>query len=78
MGRTCSTNGANRDAYKVFVVKLQVKRPLGRHRLERSCQSLSYSSISQPEGLSPCSQEPSTGPHPEPDQSSPYHPILSL
>jgi hypothetical protein len=24
-----------------------------------------------------CSQEPSTGPYPEPDQSSPYHPILS-
>jgi hypothetical protein len=26
----------------------------------------------------PCSQEPSTGPHPEPDQSSPYHPTLSI
>jgi hypothetical protein len=26
----------------------------------------------------PCSQEPSTGSYPEPDQSSPYHPILSL
>jgi hypothetical protein len=25
-----------------------------------------------------CSQEPSTGPYPEPDQSSPYHPIPSL
>jgi hypothetical protein len=23
-----------------------------------------------------CSQEPSTGPYPDPDQSSPYHPIL--
>jgi hypothetical protein len=30
------------------------------------------------EGSSPCSQEPSTGPYPEPDQSSPYHPILPL
>jgi hypothetical protein len=29
-------------------------------------------------GLLPCSQEPSTGPHSELDQSSPYHSILSL
>jgi hypothetical protein len=26
----------------------------------------------------PCSQEPFTGPYPEPDQSSPYHFILYL
>jgi hypothetical protein len=32
----------------------------------------------EPEGSLPCSEEPSTGPCPEPDQSSPYHPILSL
>jgi hypothetical protein len=31
-----------------------------------------------PQDSLPCSQEPSTGPYPEPDQSSPYHPILSL
>jgi hypothetical protein len=30
------------------------------------------------EGSLPCSQQPSTGPYPEPDQFSPYHPILSL
>jgi hypothetical protein len=32
----------------------------------------------EPEGSSPCSQEPSTGPYPEPVRSSPYHLILSL
>jgi hypothetical protein len=31
----------------------------------------------EPEGSLPCSQEPSTGLYPEPDQSSPYHTILS-
>jgi hypothetical protein len=32
----------------------------------------------EPEGLLPCSQEHYTDPFPKPDQSSPYHPILSL
>jgi hypothetical protein len=44
-----------------------------------SCQFCSHSGTSQhfkePEGSSPCSQEPSTGPYPEPDRSTPYHPI---
>jgi hypothetical protein len=31
-----------------------------------------------PKGPLPCSQEPSTGSNPEPDQSGPYHPIPSL
>jgi hypothetical protein len=31
----------------------------------------------EPEGSLPCSQGPSTGPYPEPDQSSPCHPTLS-
>jgi hypothetical protein len=48
----------------------------------RSCQLCSHSRTSQhlmePEGALPCSQEPSTGPYLEPDQCSPYHPILSL
>jgi hypothetical protein len=30
------------------------------------------------EGLLQRSQEPSTGPYPGPDQSSPYHPILAV
>jgi hypothetical protein len=32
----------------------------------------------EPVGSLPCSQEPSTGPYLEPNQSSPYHPILSF
>jgi hypothetical protein len=32
----------------------------------------------EPEGSLPCSQEPSTGACPEPDESSPYHSILYL
>jgi hypothetical protein len=48
----------------------------------RSRQLRSYSRTSQhftePEGSLPCSQEPSTGPYPKPDQSSLYHPNLSL
>jgi hypothetical protein len=28
----------------------------------------------EPENSLPCSKEPSNSPHPEPDQSSPYHP----
>jgi ribosomal protein L28 len=48
----------------------------------RSRHLCSYSRTSQhfmePEGSLPCPQEPSTGPHPEPDQSNPSYPILSL
>jgi hypothetical protein len=32
----------------------------------------------EPEGSLPSSQEHSTGPYPEPDQSNPSHTILSL
>jgi hypothetical protein len=32
----------------------------------------------EPVGSLPCSQEPSTGLYPKPNQSSPYHPTLFL
>jgi hypothetical protein len=48
----------------------------------RSRQLCSYSRTShhfmEPKGSLPCSQEPSTDPYPQPDQSTPYNPILSL
>jgi hypothetical protein len=48
----------------------------------KSRQLCSYSRNSQHsmelEGSLPCSQEPSTDPYPEPDQSNSCHPILSL
>jgi hypothetical protein len=36
------------------------------------------SNFKEPESSSQCSQEPSTGPYPEPVRSSPHHPNLSL
>jgi hypothetical protein len=59
----------------VFVQLYAAKSFLRRHL------SLIYSRISEhfmePDGSLLCSQEPSNGPYTEPDQPSPYHPILS-
>jgi hypothetical protein len=33
MGRACSTNGGKRNAYRIFVVKPEGKRSLGKPRL---------------------------------------------
>jgi hypothetical protein len=53
--------------------------------LSPSCEAASYAATEElhqyfmePEGSLPCSQEPSTGPYPEPDQSNPYHPLQQL
>jgi hypothetical protein len=48
----------------------------------RSRQLCTHSRFSQhfmePEGSIPCSQQPSTGPYPEPYHFNPHHPSLSL
>jgi hypothetical protein len=49
--------------------------PLSRS-LKLCSQSISSRHFMKPECSSPCSQEPSIGPYPEPDQTNPYHPIL--
>jgi hypothetical protein len=44
--------------------------------VEPCCYSRSPQHFTEPEGSLPCSQQPSTGPYPEPYQSSPYRTIL--
>jgi hypothetical protein len=68
--------------HEYLLLVLPFKDSLLTHEAEpflRRSQICSYSRISQhfmePEGSLPCSQEPSTGPYPELDQSNPYHPI---
>jgi hypothetical protein len=54
----------------------------GAEAFVRSCQWLSCRRIPRhfvdSKGSLPCTQEPSTGPYPEPDEASPYHSILCL
>jgi hypothetical protein len=42
----------------------------------RSSTQIFSQQFSEPEDSLPCSHEPSTGTYPQPDESSPYHPIL--
>jgi hypothetical protein len=69
--------------YKIEFVKCSLS--VCTHEAEpfsRSLQLCSHSRTSQhfmePDGSLLCSEEPSTGPNPEPYQSNPYHSILSL
>jgi hypothetical protein len=80
-------NSARSLPFKHFFIWLFISHPVFRHYILtygakpflRSCQLCSHSGTSkhfkEPEGSSPCPQEPSTGPYPEPDRSSSYHPI---
>jgi hypothetical protein len=70
------------DHYPSYVYTYSYLLTYGAEPFLRSCQLCSHSRTSQhftePEGSLPCSQEPSTGPYPEPDRSSPYTLVMLL
>jgi hypothetical protein len=45
---------------------------------QTTTQELTNSVAPEPEGSSPCSQQPATGPYPEPGESAPPHPPQSI
>jgi hypothetical protein len=75
----------NLELHKEFRLENTIRGNSLNHGAEpflKICQLCSRSRTSQrfmePEYSLPRSQEPSTGPYPEPDRSNPYHLILSL
>jgi hypothetical protein len=75
-------SGITHEQLHDLVTHLRHSLTHGAEPFLRSCQLCSHSRTSQhlmePEGSLPRSQESSTHPYSEPDQSNPYHPILSL
>jgi hypothetical protein len=79
---TRQITGTHKNHYKKWIHENKTHTNSMEMTLLRSHQSLSCSRISQhfmePKVSVPCLQQPSTGPCPEPDKSSLYHPILFL
>jgi hypothetical protein len=79
----CAGSGLSTARFPVQrVLRIVYLLTHGAERFLRSCQLCSHSRISQrfmeAKGSLPPSQEPSTGPNPEPDRCNPHHSILSL